>query len=128
PPCGRRGGELTMKKENPEEQVGMGRREFLTATAVAGGGMVLGFWLPPRKAEATGVTLETAVRPEPWYREAVVPEINAWLTIGPDDTVTIRVGNVDLGTGVFTSNAMMVAEELQCDWSKVRSEYASAKR
>src|SRR5437879_426375 len=78
PPCGRRGGELTMKKENPEEQVGMGRREFLTATAVAGGGMVLGFWLPPRKAEATGVTLETAVRPEPWYREAVVPEINAW--------------------------------------------------
>ena len=58
----------------------------------------------------------------------MVPEINAWLTIAPDDTVTIRVAQTEMGTGVFTSCPMMVAEELQCDWSKVRAEYASPHR
>ena len=58
----------------------------------------------------------------------MVPEINAWLTIAPDDTVTIRVAQTEMGTGVFTSCPMMVAEELQCDWSKVRAEYASPRR
>ncbi len=101
----------------------MDRREFLTTTAVVGGAMVLGFWLPPRSAQA-----QTGVAAEPWYRESLVPEINAWITIAPDDTVTIRVGQSEMGTGVFTSNPMMVAEELQCDWSKVRAEYASANR
>ena len=56
------------------------------------------------------------------------PEINAWIVIAPDDTVTIRIAQTELGQGVWTSNAMMVCEELQCDWSKVRSQYASANR
>src|SRR6478672_7409053 len=46
----------------------------------------------------------------------------------PDKTVTIRIAQTELGQGVWTSNAMMVAEELQCDWSKVRPQYASANR
>src|SRR5258705_534835 len=46
----------------------------------------------------------------------------------PDDTVTVRIAQTELGQGVWTSNAMMVAEELQCDWSKVVSQYASANR
>jgi isoquinoline 1-oxidoreductase beta subunit len=104
------------------------RRQFLTTTAVVGGGMVLGFWMPSRKADAAIIPADLHTRSEPWYRDAQVPEINAWLTIGPDDTVTIRIGQVDLGTGVMTTNAMIVAEELQCDWTKVRSEYASANR
>ncbi len=101
------------------------RRQFLTTTAVVGGGLVLGFWLPPRAAEAAAVA---GVAGEPWYRESLVPEINAWITIAPDDTVTVRISQVDLGTGVLTTNSMIVAEELQCDWSKVRAEYASANR
>src|SRR5688572_4807104 len=99
------------------------RREFLSTTARVGGAMVLGFWLPPRLlegAQATGA--------QPWYRDPMVPEINAWLTIAADDTVTIRVGQTEMGQGVFTSCPMIVAEELQCDWSKVRAEYASANR
>ena len=100
------------------------RRQFLTTTAVVGGGLVLGFWLPRPAAAAT----VAGVAGEPWYREPMVPEINAWLTIGSDDVVTVRIAQVDLGTGTLTTNAMMVAEELQCDWSKVRSEYASANR
>ena len=109
--------------ENPTDPREIGRREFLTTTAAVGGAMVLGFWLPPRAEAAAG-----PVAAQPWYREATVPEINAWITIAPDDTVTIRVGQTELGTGVFTANPMMVAEELQCDWKKVRAEYASANR
>ena len=49
-------------------------------------------------------------------------------SIAPDDTVTIRIAQTELGQGVWTSNAMIVCEELQCDWSKVRPQYASANR
>ena len=47
--------------------------------------------------------------------------------LGPN-TVTIRIAQTELGQGVWTSNAMMVCEELQCDWTKVRQEYASSNR
>jgi isoquinoline 1-oxidoreductase beta subunit len=100
----------------------LSRRDFLVSTAAVGGAMVLGFYLPVPRAEAA------AIEGQPWYRDAMVPEINAWLTIAPDDTVTIRVAQTEMGTGVLTSCPMMVAEELQCDWSKVRAEYASPQR
>src|SRR6516162_9238345 len=100
----------------------MDRRDFLTSAAAVGGAMVLGFHLPVTSAQAQAITRE------PWYRDAEVPEINAWLTIAPDDTVTIRVAQTEMGTGVLTSCPMMVAEELQCDWSKVKAEYASPQR
>ena len=63
-----------------------------------------------------------------WYEDPAAPEINAWIVIAPDDTVTIRIAQTELGQGVWTSNAMIVCEELQCDWSKVRPQYASANR
>jgi isoquinoline 1-oxidoreductase beta subunit len=113
---------MTAKNDNPARNMGMDRREFLTTTAVVGGGMVLGFWLPHRSAEAQFATVES------WYHDATVPEINAWIAIAPDDTVTIRVGQCEMGQGVFTNCPMIVAEELQCDWKKVRAEYASANR
>ncbi len=100
----------------------MQRREFLSATAAVGGAMVFGFWLPPKRAEASNQQGAT------WYREPAVPEINAWIVIAPDDTVTIRIGQTEAGQGVWTACAMMIAEELQCDWDKVRGEYASANR
>ncbi len=111
---------MTAKPETPV--VEPSRREFLTTAAAAGGAMVLSFYLPPKTAGAA------SIQGPPWYRDAMVPEINAWLTIAPDDTVTIRVAQTEMGTGVFTSCAMMVAEELQCDWSRVRAEYASPHR
>src|SRR5215468_11363874 len=107
--------------ENDAKTV-MDRRDFLASTAAVGGALVLGFHLPSAKAHAA------AIEDQPWYRDASVPEINAWLTIAPDDTVTIRVAQTEMGTGVLTSCPMMVAEELQCDWSKVRAEYASPQR
>ena len=104
------------------EPLGMNRRDFLTSTAAVGGALVLGFHLPATSARAD------AIPREPWYRDATVPEINAWLTIAPDDTVTIRVAQTEMGTGVLTSCPMMVVEELQCDWRRVRAEYASPQR
>jgi isoquinoline 1-oxidoreductase beta subunit len=80
--------------------------------------------MPAGTAEAAAIP----VRSEPWYRDTTHPEINAWIAIAPDETITIRIGQTEIGTGVLTCNAMIVAEELQCDWSKVRSEYASANR
>jgi isoquinoline 1-oxidoreductase beta subunit len=89
----------------------MNRREFLATAAASQGAFILGFWVPTRSNAQT-----------------VVPEINAWIVISPDDTVTIRIAQTELGQGVWTSNAMMVCEELQCDWTKVRPQYASANR
>jgi isoquinoline 1-oxidoreductase beta subunit len=92
----------------------LNRREFLTMVAAAKGAFILGFSVPPQRPV--------------WYEDAGTPEINAWIVISPDDTVTIRIAQTELGQGVWTSNAMMVCEELQCDWTKVRPQYASANR
>ncbi len=81
------------------------RREFLKISAVAGGGIALGF---PMASDAQGVA----------------PEINAWVVIQPNDVVVIRYARSEMGQGSMTSAAQLVAEELECDWSKVRVEYA----
>jgi isoquinoline 1-oxidoreductase beta subunit len=99
------------------------RRQFMITTSVVGGAFVLGFILPSRQAEAA------AIAEQPWTPPtAGGSEINAWLVIGNDDSVTIRVAQSEMGEGVFTSMPMLVAEELECDWAKVRAEYASANR
>ena len=94
------------------------RREFIRSSAVtAAGGMLLSFHIP---AIATGAPFESS--PESGS------EINAWLAINPDDTITIRVAQSEMGEGVFTALPMIVAEELNADWRKVRAEYADANR
>ena len=97
------------------------RREFLATVAAAQGAFVLGFWLPARANAQSAPSAN-------WYEEPATREINAWIVIAPDDIVTIRIAQTELGQGVWTSNAMMICEELQCDWSKVRPQYASANR
>ena len=83
------------------------RRSFITSVAALGGGMALGFHLPAGAAPA-----EAAAGPA---------EVNAWVVIQPDDAVIIRVARSEMGQGITTSLPMLVAEELQCDWSKVRT-------
>jgi isoquinoline 1-oxidoreductase subunit beta len=87
------------------------RRFFITSSAAAGGGLALGFHLPAGIGPA-----EAAVNPA---------EVNAWIVIQPDDTVIIRVARSEMGQGITTALPMLVAEELQCDWSKVRAEFPS---
>jgi hypothetical protein len=103
------------------------RREFLATVAAAQGAFVLGFWMP-EKARAQAQTPSSTPPGAAWYEEPTTPEVNAWIVVAPDDTVTIRIAQTELGQGVWTSNAMMVCEELQCDWTKVRPQYASANR
>jgi isoquinoline 1-oxidoreductase beta subunit len=106
------------------------RRSFIVTTAAGGGGMVLGFYLPGAQVLAAATDLEGAIAAKPWMAptDGAGAEVNAWLLIAPDDTVTIRVAMQEMGTGVFTSMPMIIAEELQCDWGKVKAEYASANR
>ena len=61
------------------------------------------------------------LRPSAGAQDA--PEINAWVVIEPDDTVIIRIARSEMGQGTLTGLAQMVAEELECDWSKVTTEY-----
>ncbi len=87
------------------------RRKFLKSTAAVGGGLAVGFHLPDVLAQ--GATAPPA------------PEINAWVIVRPDDTVIIRYARSEMGQGSLTSAPMLVAEELEADWQKVRIEYAS---
>src|SRR5262245_31531600 len=112
-----------LMRNNDVNKNGLSRRELLSNTAAATGALVVGFWMP-QQAAGQIITPEGAT----WATEPDVKEINAWVVVAPDDTVTIRIAQTELGQGVWTSNAMMVAEELQCDWSKVSPQYASANR
>jgi len=85
------------------------RRSFMVGTAVAGGGLALGLNIP------LGGSVVRA--------QDGSPEITAWVVIRPDDTVVIRVARSEMGQGTITGLAQMVAEELECDWSKVTTEY-----
>ena len=87
------------------------RRDFLKVGAAAGGGLVLGFHLPfggEAVAQAAG--------------KPFAP--NAFIRIGTDDQVTVVVAKAEMGQGVYTSLPMLVAEDLEADWSKVRVESA----
>jgi len=97
------------------ETIDKGRRDFLVSSASAAGGLMLGFHVP---------FSSRLVRAEVPSDQPV--EVNAWILIHPDGTVVIRVARSEMGQGVFTSLPMLVAEELECDWTKVRAEYAPA--
>src|SRR3989442_6654705 len=86
------------------------RRAFVVSAAAAGGGLALGFDLPfggPQDIRAADGS----------------PEINAWVVIRPDDAVVVRIARSEMGQGTLTGLAQLVAEELECDWSKVTWEY-----
>jgi len=87
----------------------LSRRSFL-ATASAGG-VSLAFHIP---GIAGAAHAETAPG---------LAEVNAWVVIKPDDTVVVRIARSEMGQGTLTGLAQLVAEELECDWSKVTTEY-----
>ena len=89
------------------------RRDLLRNTATGAAGLVIAFQVP-RIARAAG----PAAPP--------LPPANAFLRIGADDSVTVLLAHSEMGQGSWTGLAMMVAEELECDWAKVHSEHAPA--
>ena len=83
------------------------RRAFLVSAAAVGGALTLGFDI------ASDATAQD---------ESASPEITCWIVIAPDDRVTVRIARSEMGQGIFTALPMLVAEELDCDWSKVAPE------
>ncbi|MBI2528674.1 MAG: xanthine dehydrogenase family protein molybdopterin-binding subunit [Candidatus Rokubacteria bacterium] len=91
------------------EAAKINRRSFVIGTTAVGGGLALGLRIP------FGASLARA--------QDRSPEITAWVVIRPDDTVVIRIARSEMGQGTLTGLAQMVAEELECNWSKVTTEY-----
>ncbi|WP_158814445.1 xanthine dehydrogenase family protein molybdopterin-binding subunit [Methylocapsa sp. S129] len=99
------------------------RRSFIAASLSAAGGLVVMVAIP-RFASAV------PLGPEPWGPEELTTanEVNAFVVVEPDGTILLRIAKSEMGQGVMTSLAMIVAEELECDFAKVKVEYASATR
>src|SRR5438046_4371338 len=91
------------------------RREFLKTGAAAGASLVIGLYLPAFDPRAP----RTPAAPGPY-------KPNAWIEIAPDGAVTIWTGRSEMGQGVRTAMPMIVAEELEADWARVRVAQAGA--
>jgi isoquinoline 1-oxidoreductase subunit beta len=92
----------------------MNRRGFLQVGASATAGFLAGFYLPERSklfAQEIGAIGDAA------------PKLNAWIHIAPDDTVTFMIHKVEMGQGTLTSLSQLLADELDCDWGKFRTEF-----
>lgn len=92
--------------------ISISRRNFIVGVASTAGGLSLGFNVP-------------FLKPALAQDAEATPEVNAWVVIRPDDTVVIRIARSEMGQGTLTGLAQLVAEELNCDWSKVTTEYPS---
>src|SRR6516162_3516392 len=114
-PCGgrrrhHRSRRLAMSDTNFEQNTTLSRRGFIVGSAaIAGGGLALGLNVPFAE-EAQAQTAQAAT------------EVNLWVAIKPDDTCVIRIARSEMGQGTITGLAQLVAEELECDWSKVTTE------
>jgi len=87
------------------------RRRFLGASATTAGALVVGFHIPDSPLVGKAAA------------QSAAGEINAWVLIKPDDTVVVRIARSEMGQGTLTGLAQLVAEELECDWAKVTTEY-----
>jgi isoquinoline 1-oxidoreductase beta subunit len=93
------------------------RRRFLKSSSALAGALVIGFTLPDTRGRFEA-------RAQPQAKTPIPP--NAFVRVGKDGSVTVLVKHLEFGQGVNTSLPMLVAEELDCDWSKVRGDLAPA--
>src|SRR5579862_116180 len=99
------------------------RRHFILTAASAAGGLMVGIAASPDLARAATISKQ------PWTDADHAPhELDAWIVINPDDSILIRYQRSEMGQGSMTALPMIITEELQCDWSRVRIEYASPNR
>lgn len=88
------------------------RRRFLQGAGAASLGLVVGFHWTPRNVMAQAAAAPTMM--------------NAFIRIAPDNTVTVLSKHLEMGQGVYTGLATIVAEELDADWAQLRAEGAPA--
>ncbi|HUL88335.1 MAG TPA: molybdopterin cofactor-binding domain-containing protein [Pseudolabrys sp.] len=97
------------------------RRHFVVAATSAAGGLAISVAFP-------GLADAASIGAQAWGPESAPNEVNAFLAIDPDGSILIRSPHQEMGQGAITALPMIVAEELECDWSKVKVEYASPAR
>ena len=97
---------MTARENRPK----ISRRQFIVASAAAGGGLALGTYVPFAGAQRTATV------------DATDAQLNLWVVVKPDDTCVIRIARAEMGQGTLTGLAQLVAEELDCDWNKVATE------
>src|ERR1700691_5301961 len=90
------------------------RRSFLKTGIAGATGLAIGFYLPGRREVLAAAP------------DATPAVLNAWVHITPDDKVTILISKSEMGQGVETSLAMLAAEELECSWKRIHTEFAPA--
>src|ERR1700739_4009793 len=90
------------------------RREFLKKTTTASAGLLIGFYLPGKYEALAGIPLKEGA------------SINAWVQIAADDSVTLQIDKSEMGQGISTALTMILAEELDLDWKKIKTEFAPA--
>jgi isoquinoline 1-oxidoreductase beta subunit len=100
-----------MGNRRPTDYARFSRRQFLVSGIAAGGGLALGFDLGGLRRAAAQKALGSEGN-----------EVGAWVIIRPNDDVIIRIARTEMGQGTLTGLAQLVAEELECDWNKVRTE------
>jgi isoquinoline 1-oxidoreductase beta subunit len=101
-----------VKKTIRAKATNLSRRKFVIGSAAASGGLALGFQLP------FGIGSAAA------QRAAIgTPELNAWVVVKPDDTCVIRIARSEMGQGTETGLAQLIAEELECGWTNVTTEF-----
>jgi len=92
----------------------VGRREFLKKSAAGGAGLVIGLYLPGKYEAMAGTPPKDAAA------------INAWVQIAADDTTTLLIDKSEMGQGINTALVMILADELDLDWKKIKTEFAPA--
>ena len=90
------------------------RREFLKKSAAGGAGLVIGFYLPGKYEALAGTPPKDPTA------------INAWVQVAPDDTVKLLIDKSEMGQGISTALTMILADELDLDWKKIKTEFAPA--
>jgi isoquinoline 1-oxidoreductase subunit beta len=109
------------ERESQRVDLQIGRRNFLKSGALGATGLLIGCYLPElEQAHAA----DTAVANSGSSAGRVA--LNAWIHVSPDDTVTIFIDKSEMGQSTVTGLAMIAADELECDWQKVRTEFAPA--
>ena len=107
---------MTMRTPKPRaDRLAFSRRSFLKSATAAGGGLVLGCYFAPVLTDTPSDALAAGSF-----------EPNIWVQVNADDSVRIVLTMLEMGQGVMTSMPMLVAEELDFDWSKIKTEWAPA--
>jgi isoquinoline 1-oxidoreductase beta subunit len=97
----------------------LSRRQFLRGSATSAAGLVIGFYVPDLFGPVCAQQGTAGATPK-------LPSPNAFLRIAPDESITVLLAHSEMGQGIWTTLPILIAEELECDWSKIRVEHAPA--